>query len=66
MELKSCPFCGDKNPQVVRLWQAFDLGELHPDRNEYLVRCEWCGSCGEQCCNHTSAVKAWNTRKEPE
>lgn len=67
MDLKPCPFCGNPKgtkPEVVRVSQAFDLGNLHEDKDDFIVRCEWCGSCGEGCCNPNAAIKAWNTRHD--
>jgi ferredoxin len=66
MELKSCPFCGnpeDSKPEVINVWQAFDLALSHEDALDFMVMCEWCGACGEQCSTPKEAIKSWNTRQ---
>ena len=67
MKLKPCPFCGnpeDTKPESVFLWRVYDLPITHEDAYDIVVRCVWCGVCGEVCSTEKEAVKSWNTRQE--
>ena len=63
VKLKPCPFCGNKQPELVHVTWATP--------NSYLVRCQSCGatSSGGGANNgfnsfysHTKAIESWNMR----
>jgi Lar family restriction alleviation protein len=52
MELKPCPFCGDKEPEVQTSGFYLDA----------VVYCLHCGAVGSYRRNNDEAIEAWNTR----
>ena len=61
-ELKPCPFCGNKEPILMRRagtngWRAW-----------FYVLCDWndggCGASGQWNHDKEEAVDAWNTRTD--
>ena len=65
-KLKSCPFCGSKNPIICEDWDADYLGEQ--DGNGYFaVICheyyKGCGSSGGYAEGKEKAIEKWNRRE---
>lgn len=61
-ELKPCPFCGGRNAEVQREFNAVS------ERDYFYVRCLNCGGQGPDGDGTTRGVSSeqWNTRAEPE
>ena len=55
-ELKPCPFCGGKNPEVIRIWEDGEIGSKIscPDCNVSFFHEE--ADCAED------NIIAWNRR----
>ena len=62
--IKACPFCGNKNPELV----SESSGLHHEEGTGYVVRCNFLnGGCGARGgCRETieDAVKVWNRRPD--
>lgn len=54
-ELKSCPFCGGEDLQVINVY-----GE------DYYVDCLTCTACGPSGDTYEEAIEAWNRRTKVE
>ncbi len=52
MDIKACPFCGEKKGVLV----------THPKSGDYSVLCVYCSSEGPPRITDTEAVENWNTR----
>lgn len=63
IELKSCPFCGEKTDIVVVEKIVLDEGDSPEDYTlEDRVECQNCGALGPTADHRTSAREAWNRR----
>lgn len=60
MEIKPCPFCGEKRVQNV------DKTNYCDNSKENAIMCLNCFSMGSHCINITEAVLAWNMRVDDE
>lgn len=58
IDLKRCPFCGDREPQV----RNFDT----VDGKRYEVWCWQCGARGTVTSGEKAAIKRWNRRADNE
>ena len=65
MNVKPCPFCGNKDVEVV---EEFIHEGLHDGGWAWVVRCNYLkGGCGAKCGTRESdkeAIKTWNERKD--
>ena len=62
MEIKPCPFCGNK-PEVVEI---YEYTGLHKGGWTWLVRCNYlyggCGARGPSQLTEQEAIEKWNNR----
>jgi len=66
MDLKPCPFCGDKAHDILDVKTRINLSEWTPISNEtthiYWINCRVCQFSSWQYPTECSAIKAWNKR----
>jgi len=60
-EPKPCPFCGGKNPIIVRDVQYPDTPNA---RTWYAVECNVCDATGDWDLGESGALEKWNTRPD--
>lgn len=58
-EPKPCPFCGGKNPIIVRDVQYPDTPNA---RTWYAIECNACDAIGDWDLGESGALEKWNTR----
>ena len=58
-EPKPCPFCGGKNPIIVRDVQYPDTPNA---RTWYAIECNICDATGDWDLGESGAIAKWNTR----